>query len=71
MESHKPKINVQQNQEAQPSNTLHAKTPAKSGEKKTSGTEGEAQVTRNREALGVGKDHRTADMIKKGRGTFP
>lgn len=63
------KTNGQPDEQVQPTKTLHAKSGDKKPREAT--READAQVKRNQDALGVGKDHRTADMIRKGRGTFP
>ena len=72
MEGEKPKSNGQTQQKGQSSRTLHLKSGAKKPSGPRDGTRDlEGQIARNQEELGVGKDHKTPDMVKKHRGTFP
>ena len=50
----------------QPSGPVPSKTSAAKKDEV-----GSDQIKRNQESLGVGEDHRTKDMKKGGRGTFP
>ena len=52
----------------------HEKPPApapQTGKNPKDAREDDGQLTKNQEELGVEKDHKTDDMEKGGRGTFP
>ena len=52
----------------------HEKPPepaAQTGKNPRDARDAETMVHRNQKELGVGEDHKTEDMEKGGRGTFP